>query len=288
MYLCLIAPAAKIEFLTFLHVPSSESKTSMVCRPSNWFFLHACAKSMNEMINVTSIKRTADDFTVSGRPVRSHGHVHLFHLFIYQHSIARVDAFDIDPVFYMKLASCVKKASDANRLTSGRAVAVRQSRVRKIHVPTTNKLYKYLKRGSIARIALAIYTNMDGTRCMHRWGQNLHLPRQNMRLPIGYKLSCTVCEWIALKITRRPRECNYTHFVHWLTVPNSLPVVFLCIRKRPSKIVLKLYIAYICSWTASACTRRHRRRRHNENEVEFHASEIKMLSLFFSFFFSNK
>lgn len=37
--------------------------------------------------------------------------------------------------------------------------------------------------------------------------------------------------YIALKITCRSHECNYTHFVHWLSVPISYRVFFFfCIR----------------------------------------------------------
>lgn len=50
------------------------------------------------------------------------------------------------------------------------------------------------------------------------------------------------------KATRRPHECNYTHFAHWLFVPISFRLFFFCIRND-----LQKYWNYIAH--AAKCVR---------------------------------
>lgn len=171
----------------------------------------------------------------------------IFIIIYQQQSIASMDAFDIVAVFYLKLAPCMRKASDANGLASKRAA--RQSRVRKSHGPTPNKLYKYLNK--VRLLALLIHCVGDNTR-IRTWKARdasigearICICRNPKRNSFTNYLSRTACEYLALKITVQPHECNYTHFVHWLTVPNSTSVVF-CFSAFATtfKTVLKLHCA---------------------------------------------
>lgn len=152
---------------------------------------------MNRMINVISTKCSMIQCIRTACAI-AWARSFISFIPIYQQSIAWMDAFDIVPVFHSKLASCIKKASAANRFASKRAV--RQSRVRKIHAPTSNHLYKYLNElrlriHCLGDMRIRTWTARDAR---HRWGQNLHLPK---RIAFTNKLTCTICTYIALKIT---------------------------------------------------------------------------------------
>lgn len=182
-------------------------------------------------------------------------------IIIYQQPIASMDAFDIVPAFYLKLASRMRKASDANRLASTRVV--RQSRVRKIHGPTSNK---YLNAVQL----LALLIHCLGDMRIRTWTARdvdearICICRNKIRSPITcHAQLANVLRWKSLV----GRMNAITHSLY-IDLPCPIPLrlfffIFLH-SQRPSKLYWN-YIAHTaCSRTASARNRRHRRRRQNE------------------------